>query len=134
MQLTPHFQLDEFACRCGCGRHKKLSTVANLRRLAINLEVIREAAGGGPLVVQSGFRCPAHNARVGGATRSLHMQGLAADLRGRHITPARLAEVIERLIGEGKVSQGGIGIYSSSGFTHYDCRSVIGMRPWRDGE
>jgi uncharacterized protein YcbK (DUF882 family) len=33
-----------------------------------------------PLTISSGARCPAHNARIGGAKRSAHMIGLAADI------------------------------------------------------
>jgi uncharacterized protein YcbK (DUF882 family) len=45
------------------------------------LERIRAQLGGHPLVVVSGFRCEVHNTRVGGAPRSRHLHGDAADLR-----------------------------------------------------
>ena len=35
---------------------------------------------GKPIVVNSGYRCPALNKAVGGATTSQHMSGQAADL------------------------------------------------------
>lgn len=128
--MTPHFKLSEFACRCGCGLHADVKYRYPLTRLAEALEVIRGAAGGGPLGIQSGFRCPAHNAKQpGAAPRSLHMQGRAADLRASHVRPTRLAEIIEGLIQAGKVPEGGIGIYDN--FVHYDTRSLIGMRAWR---
>lgn len=34
----------------------------------------------GTLVITSGYRCPAHNAAVGGSPTSQHLQGLAADI------------------------------------------------------
>ena len=33
-----------------------------------------------PFVVTSGFRCPDHNAAVGGGARSAHLAGLAVDI------------------------------------------------------
>lgn len=53
--------------------------VANLRALADFLDKIRDELGS-PIVVNSGFRTPEVNAAVGGASRSLHMKGLAADI------------------------------------------------------
>lgn len=56
---------------------------------------------GKPIIVNSGFRCPLHNGRVGGATASQHMKGEAADLRidGK---PEELARVI---VANGKFDQ-----------------------------
>jgi hypothetical protein len=38
------------------------------------------------------------------------------------MTPKEVAKVIEGLIASGKMTQGGIGIYSS--WVHYDCRKI----------
>ena len=56
---------------------------------------------GKPIIVNSGFRCPLHNGRVGGAVASQHMKGEAADLRidGK---PEELARVI---VANGKYDQ-----------------------------
>lgn len=43
------------------------------------LDPIREAWGG-PITVNSGYRCPALNQAVGGVTTSQHQKGEAADL------------------------------------------------------
>lgn len=43
------------------------------------LELLRKAVGR-PIVIRSGYRCPVHNRRVGGALRSQHLYGRAADL------------------------------------------------------
>ena len=53
--------------------------VANCKRVAEFLEVIRAALGNSPIRVTSGYRSPAYNARVGGAPSSSHQTGLAAD-------------------------------------------------------
>ena len=43
------------------------------------LEPVRERLGR-PIVVNSGYRCPIHNAAVGGVANSQHLRGEAADL------------------------------------------------------
>ena len=44
------------------------------------LDPARERLGK-PITVNSGYRCPLHNSRVGGVANSQHMRGEAADLR-----------------------------------------------------
>ncbi len=44
------------------------------------LDPAREKLGM-PIIVNSGFRCPLHNKRVGGVPNSQHMKGQAADIR-----------------------------------------------------
>lgn len=75
MQLTEHFKLDEFRCKC-C---RKADYVDDLQRLAMALEKIRSLVGQ-PLLITSGWRCKQHNMRVGGAYKSPHLKGLAADI------------------------------------------------------
>jgi len=53
--------------------------VRNLRRLAVLLERVRRLLGNTPILVSSGYRCPALNAAVGGSRTSAHLAGLAAD-------------------------------------------------------
>jgi hypothetical protein len=49
---------------------------------------------GGPVTVNSGYRCPKHNLAVGGVVNSQHMKGEAADLCCAD--NKRLAEIIEK--------------------------------------
>lgn len=72
IRVSPHFTLREFQCRC-CG------AVMLSPLLLEKLEALR-AALGCPVVLTSGYRCRTHNSRVGGAVRSLHMRGMAADI------------------------------------------------------
>lgn len=58
------------------------------------LEPVRERLGK-PIVVNSGFRCPVHNAAVGGVANSQHMKGEAADITCDD--NKRLAEIIGQL-------------------------------------
>ena len=54
------------------------------------LEPVRERLGR-PIIVNSGYRCPIHNAAVGGVANSQHLRGEAADLLGK---PEALAKAI----------------------------------------
>lgn len=56
------------------------SHLANLASLWNTLNYVREKLGK-PIVINSAFRSPEVNKQVGGAKRSLHMQGRAADIR-----------------------------------------------------
>jgi uncharacterized protein YcbK (DUF882 family) len=119
MQLSPNFQLSEFASKCG--RPTPLEVVERLRVLARNLQVLRDELKR-PIRISSGYRSPQHNKRVHGAKNSRHLIGDAADIRIEGMTPVQVAATIERLISEGKMMQGGIKAYAT--FTHYDCRGV----------
>ena len=73
-KLSEHFQEQEFLCRhCGAGTGMISS------RLIALLERTREIYGK-PMRISSGFRCPAHNAAVGGVPTSAHLTGEAADV------------------------------------------------------
>lgn len=81
MRLSPHFVEREFACKhCGAARVSP--------HLVQHLERLR-AAVGRPLHVVSGYRCPTHNRAVGGASRSRHLMGDAADLAFGYATVAQ---------------------------------------------
>lgn len=70
--LSPHFDTSEFACH-HCGR------VSVSPSLVEHLERLRRILGR-PIVIVSGWRCAEHNAAVGGAPRSQHLYGRAADI------------------------------------------------------
>jgi uncharacterized protein YcbK (DUF882 family) len=118
--LTRHFSWREFECRCGCSMPPDVRE--RVKELASALEVLRSALGV-PLHINSGYRCPARNRKVGGATRSRHLAGDAADLAARGYTGAEIAETIERLIAEGALPEGGLGTYGDRpSIAHYDLR------------
>lgn len=58
------------------------SHLANLASLWNILNYLREKLGR-PIIVNSAFRTPQVNKQVGGAKRSFHIQGRAADIRTR---------------------------------------------------
>lgn len=84
MQLTDHFSLAEMTKSETASKLKIDNTapapiVENLTRTAQLLEQVRALLGGSPILISSGYRSPALNRAVGGATNSAHGQGLAAD-------------------------------------------------------
>lgn len=83
-RLTQHFTIGELcvsqdAARLGIDNTPPPEIVRNLLRLAALLERVRALLGNAPILVSSGYRCPALNAKVGGSKGSAHMAGLAAD-------------------------------------------------------
>ena len=117
MKLEKNFNLSEFRCKDGSDVPEEL--LANVRKLAKNLQVIREHIGK-PIKVISGYRSPSYNRRIGGARRSQHMLATAADIKVAGMSPSEVKAVIVGLIKSGKIDSGGVGLYKT--FTHYDTR------------
>jgi uncharacterized protein YcbK (DUF882 family) len=93
----------------------------NLIELAKNLQVLRDEVKK-PIKITSGYRPAELNAKIGGATKSRHITGEAADFKIEGYTPKQVAAIIEKLIAEGKMKQGGLGTYST--WVHYDVRGT----------
>ena len=73
-----NFRINEFVCRCGCEMPPEARQ--NIEALVANvLDPVRESYGK-PIYVNSGYRCEAHNRKVGGVIRSQHLVGEAADI------------------------------------------------------
>ena len=84
MQLSPHFKLVEFT-RSATAQARHIDNtpdeeqIKNLKFLCDNvLEPLREQFG--PIIIGSGFRCPALNTAVGGVKNSQHTTGEACDI------------------------------------------------------
>lgn len=109
-QLTKNFNLREFACKhCGAVKvHPKLVKL---------LQELRDVLGK-PLWFTSAYRCPEHNARVGGARNSRHLTGEAVDIPV-YITGLSYAALFE-LVKE--LGFTGIGVNKTKGFIHVDVR------------
>ena len=116
-QLTRNFHRKEFDCKDGT--KVPIEFKNNLIRLAVNLQKLRDDLGSA-LVISSGYRTPKYNKRVGGATLSQHLTASAGDLSQSKETPLELYKRIEKLIKEGKMHNGGLGLYNT--FVHYDIR------------
>jgi len=118
MKLTTNFSLSEF------NKHNfevPNDVLRNLIELAKNLQVLRDEVKK-PIKITSGYRPAQHNAKVNGVKGSRHITGEAADFKIEGYTPKQVAAVIEKLIAEGRMKQGGIGTYST--WTHYDVRGT----------
>jgi uncharacterized protein YcbK (DUF882 family) len=117
--LTKNFSLTEFTCHDGTEVPDELKP--NVKELAENLQVLRDELKE-PIRITSGYRTPAWNKKIGGEKNSYHMKAMAADIVVSSKTPKQLAAIIERLIKEGRMKQGGLGVYPS--WIHYDVRGV----------
>lgn len=71
--------------------------VANILATAQTLDVVRGLYGK-PILVTSGFRSEAVNARVGGSGTSAHLQGLAADIKPASGQQADFRRILEILV------------------------------------
>ena len=117
--LTHNFNINEFACREGGCPAGELAD--NVMELAENLQILRDEIGL-PISVISGYRSPAYNTKIGGAKKSQHMFARAADIKVNGMSPKDVHQVVLRLIKEGKMKQGGVGVYPT--FVHYDTRGT----------
>ena len=109
--LSTNFKVKEFACKDGS------DVIFISDGLVQVLQAIRSHFGK-PVTINSAYRTPAYNKKVGGATYSQHQYGVAADIVVSGVSPKDVAAYAETLL----PNTGGIGIYST--FTHVDVRKV----------
>ena len=72
-RLTPHITLGEFALNEEARRFRHQYQLDTAAELAGFLERVRLAFGGKPIIITSGYRTPAINHAVGGASNSEHL-------------------------------------------------------------
>ena len=119
MKLTRDFNRSEFDCNDGSEMPKEV--LLNIQKLANQLQALRDSLGVS-ITVNSAYRSPSYNKKIGGVSNSQHVLGKAADITAKGYTPAQVYARIEQLIKSGDMLQGGLGSYSS--FTHYDTRKT----------
>lgn len=108
-KLAENFKAREFDCKCGECDLTYIDT-----DLVNYLQKIRDHFGA-PVNITSGYRCAAHNKRVGGATNSYHTKGQAADIYIKDVDPLEIAKYAESL--------GILGIGHYDTFVHIDTRT-----------
>lgn len=133
MKVGKYFDESEFACKCSNhGFHDDgtpcLDHVID-KRLVDLLDAIRERLGV-PVYILSGYRCPTHNAEVGGVSNSQHVLGMAADITYDGIDVDYLANLAEECASEVLGEGIGIGRYYYQDFVHVDVRGYDAR--WND--
>ena len=96
MRLTEHFRLEEFtrsttAARLNIDNHVPDELMANIQLTANKLELVRKALAH-PIIITSGYRCPALNTQVGGSPTSAHTKGLAVDFHCAYGNPKQICQ------------------------------------------
>lgn len=109
--LTKNFNTNEFDCHGkGCCNTTKIDS-----DLVDFLQRIRDYFDK-PIIINSGYRCSTHNKKVGGSSRSQHLEGCACDIVVQGVKPAEVAKFAE------SIGVLGIGLYDT--FVHIDTRKV----------
>lgn len=110
-KLSTNFTVKEFACKDGS------DAVLVAPRLVMVLQSIRSHFGAA-VTINSAYRTPQYNAKVGGVAHSQHCYGTAADIIVKGQKPAAVAAYARQLMPD----WGGVGIYNT--FTHIDVREA----------
>ncbi len=103
--VSANFTLGEFACNDG-------SDIVLIHPALIPLLEAMRLKFGGPLFINSAYRTHLYNLSIGGAPRSKHLLGMAADIWTPNTYPTKVADYAEDL------NIGGVGRYKT--FTHVD--------------
>jgi len=107
-KLSQNFKVSEF--RCNDGSDKILIDTD----LVVILQKIRDKFKK-RININSGYRTPTYNAKIGGATNSYHTRGSAADISVSNTLPQKVAEYCESI--------GVKGIGCGANYIHVDTRS-----------
>lgn len=112
-KLSTNFKVSEFACKDGS------DAILVAPRLVMVLQSIRSYFGAA-VTINSAYRTPEYNTKVGGVATSQHCYGTAADITVKGKTPKEVAAYARSIMPD----WGGVGIYTKKGFTHVDCRET----------
>lgn len=118
--LSAHFTEEEMTCKCGCKQMKANPTLITM------LEALRSQMNAKAIIINSGYRCPTHDKRVGGSGSGAHTLGYAADIKVQkqdlsYYKSFTIAEQAEKL------GFGGIGVGLGDGVScHVDVRHIGG--------
>lgn len=117
-QLSPHFNVQEFRCKCGQPHDILIST-----ELVDKLEQLFTALDCSAIVINSGHRCSAHDKAVGGSGTGQHVNGNAVDIvcydKSHNKVNSKYVCCVAQDIGFGGIAN----IDSSYTATHVDVRT-----------
>lgn len=118
-KLSTNFAVKEFACNDGSDAILVAPDLVKvLQSIRSHFKV--------PVTINSAYRTPQYNDKVGGAEHSQHCYGTAADITVKGHKPADVAAYAREIMPD----WGGVGIYARKGFTHVDVREV--RADWTD--
>lgn len=106
-----YFTINDFRCR----HCDELPENGMNQILLDKLDALRESVGV-PVYISCGYRCPTHNAEVGGVENSQHVLGNAADIYTDNLSVDELASAAI------EAGFDGIGRYYGDEFVHVDVR------------
>lgn len=107
--LTKSFSKAELDCPC-CGQ------APMDKGFLVKLQELRDKWTK-PIKINSGYRCPTHNTKVGGAATSRHMSGDACDIDISSMNGLEKREFLELIL---SMDWTGVGLHKS--FYHVDTR------------
>ena len=107
-KIKPHFKASEFQCK---DKTEELLVAQDLLNI---LEEIRKHFDT-PVIINSGYRTPSWNSKVGGTPNSYHCKGMAADIVVKGKSSKEVAEYANSIMEKG-------GIIRYTNFTHIDVR------------
>ena len=109
-KITNNFKVSEF---------KSDSKIVLIHHtLPIALQMIREKIGKA-VNITNAYRTESHNKRVGGASNSYHLYGMAADIYVKGVDVNILAKTIDNMF----PTTYGVIAYPKKGFVHFDVRA-----------
>lgn len=106
--VSEHFKAKEFQCK------DKTEGLLIAAELIETLETIRNHFEA-PVIINSGYRTPSWNSKVGGTPNSYHCKGMAADIVVKGHSSKEVAKYADNIM-----EQGGVIRYTN--FTHIDVR------------
>lgn len=107
-KIMEHFKASEFQCK---DKTEELLVAAELLSV---LEEIRKHFNA-PVIINSGYRTPSWNSKVGGTPNSYHCKGMAADIVVKGHSSKEVAKYADSIMEEG-------GIIRYTNFVHVDVR------------
>lgn len=107
-KVSEHFRASEFACK---DESYELLLCTELLEVLEKIRSHFEA----PCIINSGYRTPNHNAKIGGAKNSYHCKGMAADIVVKDHDAKEVAKYANEILDKG-------GVIRYTNFVHIDVR------------